>query len=437
MATHEASVRPESGLMRAITGVGLAASVINVVIGGGIFVLPALLAAEVGPAAPVAQFIGGVAVLLVAGAFVAIGRSELRSGGAYAYVGAVLGHFMGYVVGVMTWLIGVFASAALLVALAAIVAGAYPSLQQPVARGALILALYAIPVAINTIRIGSGTRLIALLTVVKLATLLLFLFFAAPFVQVEHLTWTEAPSSTQLARGAIMSFFALGGIEMALGASGEIRSPQQTLPWAVLGGMVVVILIYIAVQVTARGVLGPALAQTTAPLADAAARAGPVLPHVIAVGTAVSIAGALVGTLLGSARMLFALAQDGILPAIVGALHARARIPHVAVLLHAAIVVSLAITGSFARLAVLTSVSVALVYLLACVSAWVLVRRESRLKQQPARSARLQQVAAGLGATLLLALLTQTTRAEAIAIGSTLVAAAVLYAVRRPALTLP
>jgi len=107
------------------------------------------------------------------------------------------------------------------------------------------------------------------------------------------------------------------------------------------------------------------------------------------------------------------------------------------VLLHAAIVVSLAITGSFARLAVLTSVSVALVYLLACVSAWVLVRRESRLKQQPARSARLQQVAAGLGATLLLALLTQTTRAEAIAIGSTLVAAAVLYAVRRPALTLP
>jgi len=421
----------EDGLVRGITVVGLAASVVNVVVGGGIFVLPALLAAEVGAVAPAVYLIGGGAVLLVAAAFISIGRSVSRSGGAYAYVGAVLGPFAGYLVGVLTWLVGAFASAALLVALAVMVATLHPSLQTPAARGALILGLCALPVAVNLVRVRIGTRLIVALTTVKLATLLLFLIFALPMVQLEYLTWTGPLPSSQLARGAILTFFAFGGMEMALGASGEIRSPARTLPLAVLSGMVLVVLLYVAVQVTAQGVLGPALPHSAAPLVDAAARTGTGLRSMIVVGTAVSIGGALVGTILGSARMLFAFAEDGILPTAVSSVHARSRIPYVAVLLHAAVAAVLALTGTFAKLAVLTSVSVALVYLVTCISAWILAHRRNRGGCEPSRSARSQQVVAGLGSVVLVLLLAQSTRAELTAIGLTLTAAAMLYAFRR------
>jgi basic amino acid/polyamine antiporter, APA family len=422
----------ERGLLRNITVVGLAASIVNIVVGGGIFVLPALLAAEVGPVAPVVHVIGAVAVLLVAVAFISIGRTTSRSGGPYEYVRAVLGPFSGYLVGVLTWLVGAFACAGLLVGLAGMIATLHPSLQTAGARSALILALYVVPVAINLATVQVGTRVVIGLTTIKLATLLLFLAFALPMVQLEHLTWSEPPRLSDLARGAIVTFFAFGGMAMALCASGEIRAPARTVPLGVVTGMALVAVLYVAVQVVAQGVLGPALPASAAPLADAAARAGAGLRALIIVGAAISMGGALVGTHLGAARMLFAFARDGILPSAVSAVHPRSHIPCVAVLLHAVVAVILALTGTFQRLAVLTSVSVALVYLVVCFSAWILGRR-SKQGRPASGFAPLQRIAAGLGCVVLLVLLSQSTRAELAAISVTLAAAIVLYAIRRSA----
>src|SRR5262245_16148567 len=225
---HQQTGAREDGLLRDITVVGLAASVVNVVVGGGIFIVPALLAAHVGAAAPVVFLIGGGAVLLVAAAFITVGRTASRSGGAYVYVGAVLGPFVGYLVGVLTWLVGAFACAGLLVALAEMLATLDPALQSPASRSTLILALYVVPVAINLVTVRMGTRVVIALTAIKLGTLLLFVVVALPLVQPENLTWTELPDLSNLARGAIVTFFAFGGIEMALGASGEIRNPART-----------------------------------------------------------------------------------------------------------------------------------------------------------------------------------------------------------------
>ncbi|HKH82125.1 MAG TPA: APC family permease, partial [Gemmatimonadales bacterium] len=285
------------GLVRGITALGLAAGVVNVVVGGGIFVLPALLAAQIGPVGPIVHLISDGAVFLVATSYVTIGRTVSRSGGSYAYVADVLGPFTGYLAGVLTWLVGAFASAALLVALATMVALLHPSLQTTAARPALIIVLYLLPLTINLVTIHSGTRVVMALTIIKLGTLLSFLLFVFPLVEGDHLTWTAPISSAGLARAAIISFFAFGGMEMALGASGEIQSPGRTLPPAVLGGIGLVVLLYAAVQVVTQGVLGPALPDSPAPLAEAAARVHPGLHALIVVGTAISIYGALAGTL--------------------------------------------------------------------------------------------------------------------------------------------
>ena len=60
-------------------------------------------------------------------------------------------------------------------------------------------------------------------------------------------------------------------MEIPLSASGEVKHPARTIPRALAMGMVSVTLLYVAIQIIAQGILGPALANSTEPLADAMA----------------------------------------------------------------------------------------------------------------------------------------------------------------------
>ena len=79
--------------------------------------------------------------------------------------------------------------------------------------------------------------------------------------------------------------------------------------------------------------------------------------------------------MLGGRRMLVGLAREGLLPSRLGRVHARSHAPHVGILCHAAIAMVLALTGTFAELAVLSTLAVAPLYLGGSVAAWCLARR--------------------------------------------------------------
>ena len=103
-----------------------------------------------------------------------------------------------------------------------------------------------------------------------------------------------------------------------------------------------------------QGILGAELATNTqAPLAAAAkrvlGRAGELL---VLVGAVISTFGYVAGDMLAGPRMPYALGRDALLPQFLGAIHERYRTPHVAIILHAVLCACLAITGTFASLAV-------------------------------------------------------------------------------------
>jgi amino acid transporter len=137
--------------------------------------------------------------------------------------------------------------------------------------------------------------------------------------------------------------------------------------------MVAITVLYIAIQIVAQGILGPALAHSTVPLADAMARISPALRLLMLAGAAVSMFGLLSSELLGNPRILFAFARDGLLPRALGRVHARSHAAHV-ILSNAAIAMALALTGTFAELAVLSILATAALYMLGCFSAWRLAR---------------------------------------------------------------
>src|SRR5919201_1654745 len=163
----------EGALVRALGVRALAANTINVIIGGGIFVLPALAAAGMGSRAPVAYLVGALAMGLVVLCFAEAGSRVSLTGGPYAYVEVAFGPFAGYLVGVLLWLTGTVAFAAVATIFADNAARLVPALEGRGGRTALLVAVLLALTAANVVGVRQGARVNAVSAAVKLVPLLL------------------------------------------------------------------------------------------------------------------------------------------------------------------------------------------------------------------------------------------------------------------------
>src|SRR5918993_105350 len=106
-------------LIRAIGTFGLAAAIVNITIGGGIFRLPANVAGSLGAAAPVAYLVCAIAMGLIVLCIADAGRRVSLTGGPYAYVGTAFGSYAGFISGLLLWMLSTFACAAVATVFAA------------------------------------------------------------------------------------------------------------------------------------------------------------------------------------------------------------------------------------------------------------------------------------------------------------------------------
>ena len=172
----EPSSTQNEGLVRVI-GVGaLGVGVVNMVVGAGIFVLPGVVAAELGSAAILAYLACSVTVALVFLCFAEVGSRVTRSGGAYAYVEEAFGPFAGFVASILFWFgYTILADAAITVIMVDSLAVAFPILGASIPRAVFIIALLAILAAVNVRGVVAGVRLYIFNTLAKLVPLLLLL----------------------------------------------------------------------------------------------------------------------------------------------------------------------------------------------------------------------------------------------------------------------
>ena len=93
----------QENLKRDIGTFGLAAAVVNIMVGTGIFVLPALVAENLGAAAIICFFICGLLIFLIALCFAEVGSRVSVSGGTYAYIENAFGPFAGFLANNIFW----------------------------------------------------------------------------------------------------------------------------------------------------------------------------------------------------------------------------------------------------------------------------------------------------------------------------------------------
>src|SRR5688572_1154277 len=428
-----APLQGDAALLRAVGSFALTAAVINVIVGGGIFRMPSALATQMGSAAPLALLAGALAIIPIALCFAAVGSRVQVTGGPYSYLGATFGPFAGFVGGALMWISNVASSAGVAAALSVQVANLVPAFAPPLPRALLLAAVYGTLLALNAFGVRLGAGAITALAALKLTPL--FLLAALGIVAVD---WSEVsfaigevPSWGALGASMVLVMFAYSGMETALMPSGEIRDPARDVPRATLAAIALVVLLYLALQIVGQGLLGPDLAASGVPVADTAGSVWAPGRALLLVTACISMTGFLLGNLLGTARLVFALGRDRYLPRAFGTVSARHRVPLCALAVHAGLAWVLAIAGSFDPLALISGGAICLVYALVSLAAWRAQSRDIRERGDRPFDLPGGALIPVVAVAAMAAIVTTLTALEWTAIGIALALLVVLYAFLR------
>ena len=417
-------------LRREIGVLGVAATTINIIMGLGLFVLPAPIGA-LGAYAPAAIVLCAVIMGCVALTFAEASSRVPAAGGAYGFVVVGLGPVAATVTGGLILVSGTLAGGAILAAAIDQLRPFTPWLASGPLRAGLIVALCA-AFAWNALRgAGASARSLEVTVAVKLAPLLLFLLLVA-FLPPAQAAPAAAPTFGAAAPVLVLGIYLFAGLESGMVMNGEVRDPVRTIPRGLFLALALFTLLAIAIQVVAGRALGAALPASTAPLVAAAARVNGWLPAVIAAGAVVSMLGCAAGLAVANPRTIYVFARDGLLPNALGRLDERRATPWIAILVTAALFALLAITGDFATLAVASSLASMGVYVLGAAAFFVLRRR--RVAEAGAVVGwRLTPVAATVAIVANLAIIIGATTAERLALAFEVVVFVALALFRRRA----
>lgn len=364
----------DQGLVRAVGVWGFAASIVNGVVGAGIFSLPASMSALAGAWAPLALLLCALATgAVVLCAAEASGRVA-TSGGAYGYADAAFGPVAAFVTGSLVWVSSVLSCGGIAAALVDGLAHSFPLLGSPFARSAIITLVIGSMGWINIIGVDPAARLVGILTVIKLVPLFIVVIVGGSVVLGQGSAPIPQQTPPAFGQAVILALFAFSGMETPLSVSGEVDRPAYTIPRALFIATGFVAGLYIAIQLVTQGLLGADLAGSATPLADAMSRISPALGVLLLAGASFSRFVWIGSDMLGAPRVLFAFARDGMLPSWLAGVHPRTHAPHIAIILHGIIAILLAISGTFETLAILAGLATAGIYILICASAWRLRR---------------------------------------------------------------
>lgn len=334
--------------------VGMAGTVlvsINGVIGSGIFALPALLFVAAGSFSPFAILIFAClygCVLAVVAKLTTVFR---QSGGSQLYAEHAFGPAVGFQVGWLALGSAMAASGASFHVIVSYLAAIFPYFGDPAIRLATIGAMIVTFTAISISGTARSVGVIAVGTVLKLAPVALLVTIG--LAQNGIPTQISLPVFSEFESIALLLAFAFSGCDIASVAAGEIKEPRKTIMPAMFATLAGVALFYALVQL-AYIAIAPDPSALDAPLAAMGEKLfGPTGNLIVSLAAIFSVATLQLNGFVVFPRIAFGMARRGLLPHVFAYVSPRFRTPAVAIGVYGAIVVTLALSGTFEILATL------------------------------------------------------------------------------------
>jgi APA family basic amino acid/polyamine antiporter len=401
----------EHGLRRTLTALDLVLLGIGAIIGTGIFVLTGVAAARnAGPGVALSFAIAGVASAFAGLCYAEMASMIPVSGSAYTYSYATMGELVAWIIGWDLILEYLIAAAAVSVGWSGYVVAfvhdtfgvdlpaawtSAPTVWKEQATGiygghfeatgaylnvpAVIVVLAVTALLVRGIK--ESARFNSVIVLVKVAVVLLFIAFAAPFVNTRNWQPFVPPNTGEfghfgvsgLLQGATRVFFAYIGFDAVSTAAQESRNPQRDLPRGILGSLAVCTVLYIAVSLILTGVVPYTKLNVPYPIALGVEATGQRwLATAVEVGAIAGLSSVMVVMLLGQPRIFFAMAHDGLLPPLAAKVHPRFGTPYVTTIITGSFC---AMAGGFLPIGVLselTSIGTLFAFVLVCIGVMIL-----------------------------------------------------------------
>lgn len=392
------------------------AIVVGITIGTGVFLKSAPMAQAVGSPTLVmaAWVIAGLVAMLGALCFAELGTLLPHAGGEYLYLRAAFGDLPGFLYVCMSFIVGAASLAAYGAAFAIFLSDLVPlpahwtersfevfgrtMVWQFGMRQVIGIAVIVIFTAINLAGVAFGGRVQTFLTSLKVIALVglivgVFLFApgadsAAGTASADAITDViPATTVTASAFGFAMlaALWAYSGWQYLPMTAAEVREPARNVPRAVIGGGLLIVVLYLLVNAAyfyalpfADVVTSSSTAYPNAPAVGARAAQtflGPNALSIVAIIFLISTVGSLNGVLLTRARVPYAAARDGLFFERFGRLNPGASVPAESVLWHGMLGVIFAISGTFDQLTNLATLAFVLFWALSGVALFVLRRK--------------------------------------------------------------
>ncbi len=345
----------EGGLKRAISVWGFAAVTLNGVIGGGLFVLPAVAASKTGWWSPWLFLACGLMFLSIVWSFARLARQFAHTGGPSVYVSSAFGAFLGFETGWLLYLGRITAMAANTNLLVTYLAWFWPSLSLPLLHALLVAIVLMTITAINARGVQHGLITVTVLTIMKLSPLFILFVASLPHFSLALFRVDALPPPVTVGETVLLLFYAFVGFESGTINAGEGRSPQRDIPRALFRTVLFTALLYFLVQWLTMSVLGDRQASQQ-PLADVAQIViGSVGATLMVFAAIASILGNVSSAILSAPRMSYALARDHCLPAWFAVVHPRFATPFYSILFAGVISTLLAVSNTFIYLAIMST----------------------------------------------------------------------------------
>lgn len=328
----------ESGLKRVLSAWDLFFMGVGAIIGTGIFVLTGIAAAtQAGPAVVVSFLVAGAAAAFAAFAYAELAGMLGGSGSAYGYARSAFGEFVGWLIGwvlVMEYAVSVAAvstgwSGYFNNALTAAGLGLPDYLTKAPALGGMInlpaAAIILVLMALLVVGTKEGARLNTAMVFVKLLTITVFLVVGVGYVNTDNWTpfmpfgWFDHAADGHpigILAAASLVFFAYVGFDAVSTATEEAKDPQKDVPRGLLWALAVCSFIYILVSIVLTGMVSYTELNVPSPVGYALQLVGVNWASaLVSTGAVAGLTTVMLVLYYGLTRIIFAMSQDGMLPA--------------------------------------------------------------------------------------------------------------------------
>jgi len=334
------------------------AVVVGIIIGSGIFIVPSPIAAVTGNITGIALVwvLGGLVALFGALSVAELAAMYPEAGGPYVYLREAYGRPLAFLFGWMWLLTTPISWAAQSLTFAKFLGFLVPLSATVIHLIAAALIVLVSAANYRSVKLGAVIQNLSTgAKVLAIVGLSAAIFFLAPGgihnpLHTESLGMANWPG---IGIGLVAALWAYDGWENLTALSGEVRNPQRNLPIALVGGTLIVIVVYLLINAAyLRALPLPALAASQSVAADSAKV---VLGHagasMVAALVMLSVFGTLNGSILSSPRVFYAMAEDGLFFRTVGRVHPRYETPYVAIAFIVVIAVIYVLLRDFMQLA--------------------------------------------------------------------------------------